>query len=312
MPAPASRKSRLHRAALGSLAGLSLAGLAACQPPPRPFQIAHHPPAPGDLLAPGPDTGLTIAPLAGAPPAVTRRLPELTAALLLKQGVLASSDSVQGRYLVQGVAEAVPQAAGLSRVTLRWTLIGPEGMKLDTASQSTTLPTAEWRQGYDPALAAMARKAAVGIAALTQKKDGAGTGAPDAAADTTGATLPRSGAPRFLIGRVEGAPGDGNQALARAIGAALSLQGGHIVAAPGQGVLRLSAHVEAENSGDAEAVSIAWTLKDGSGLVLGTVNQRNQVARGRLDHAWGNVAYLAALGAAGGLMQLAAGAPAGP
>ncbi len=277
-------------------AGLALAS---CQPLPHPFQTVHTMPAPGDLLAPGPETGLTVAPLQGAPPGVAQVLSALVAHGLRQRDIPASSRSVQGSYLVQGEAQATPTAGGMSRVTLRWTLIGPTGLTGGSTHQSATLATAAWQQGDERALAGLADRAAADIARLALQNDGG----EQTAAGGGRIPLPNE-TPRFLIQKIDGAPGDGDQALAQAIGAALGLNGLRVVAPPAPGAYRLSAHVQTAPAGQDEIVSIAWTLRTSDGRVLGTVNQNNHVARSQIEHAWGSVAYLAALGAADGLMQL--------
>jgi hypothetical protein len=57
-------------------------------------------------------------------------------------------------------------------------------------------------------------------------------------------------------------------------------------------------------------VKIVWRLHRADGTEIGTVGQENDIPRGLLDGAWGDVAYSVAVSARDGLMALVArGAP---
>ena len=60
-------------------------------------------------------------------------------------------------------------------------------------------------------------------------------------------------------------------------------------------------------------VKIVWRVRGKDGGEIGTVGQENDVPAGLLDGAWGDVAYMVAVSAQDGIMQLVArGAPPAP
>ncbi|MEZ5910421.1 MAG: hypothetical protein R3D31_16605 [Hyphomicrobiaceae bacterium] len=107
---------------------------------------------------------------------------------------------------------------------------------------------------------------------------------------------------------VRGAPGDGNAALAAALQRELS-QGGVTLArarAPGaymvQGIVAMGKATNGRQS-----IKIEWRVKDPAGKSLGTVSQKNDIAQGSLDGAWGKTADAAASAAAQGILKLIPG-----
>lgn len=290
--------------AAGRICALLLAVLgllAACQPLPHPFQPDHAPPVPGGLLTPGPDAGLTVVPILGAPAETARRLPALVAEQLRQRDIPASSRTTQGDYLVQGAASEHPLAGGNSRIDLDWTLIGPNGLALGTTRHSQTMATAQWQDGDPGALGRLATLAAADIERLAR---GDAAGRQPLAGTTTSL-------PRLLIEPVRGAPGDGDAALSRAISAVLGLKGVQLAKPPDPTARRLKGKVTLTDAGAQQQVDIAWVVTDAEGGTLGTVSQRNRVPTGQLDGKWGDVAYAVAMSAADGLMQvLQAPAPA--
>ncbi len=111
--------------------------------------------------------------------------------------------------------------------------------------------------------------------------------------------------PKVAVYPVEGAPGDGNDLLRRALALALDrapveltndlVQGGHVV----QG----DVSVERLNNGQ-DKVVISWTVMDAQGQQIGTVDQQNQVPGGSLDRSWGAVAAPIADAAVGSIVGL--------
>jgi hypothetical protein len=121
------------------------------------------------------------------------------------------------------------------------------------------------------------------------------------------------GRTRLAIGAIAGAPGDGDQALVTSITEILKKQDLAIVSDPqAKADLVLDADVAvAKPKGGKQNVKIVWHVrrKDG-GDEIGTVGQENDVPAGLLDGAWGDVAYMVAVSAQDGIMELVArGAP---
>ena len=124
-------------------------------------------------------------------------------------------------------------------------------------------------------------------------------------------SLPIAGAnPGFVdfgiwVDDVTGAPGDGNNALTRALlyelkRAALPFAmtagtASHFV----QGVVDVSV-LDATT----EHVTILWVVSNAEGKELGRITQRNDIARGTLHQNWGKTAQYAAMGGADAVLAI--------
>lgn len=104
---------------------------------------------------------------------------------------------------------------------------------------------------------------------------------------------------------VAGAPGDGEQALTKALYDALAAQGvkqanfndTHVYEI--EGIVRVEA-----DAGGKQSVKINWIVFDADGNTLGHVAQTKSVRKGSLDKAWGPAAKAAAGAAVGEIMEL--------
>ena len=106
---------------------------------------------------------------------------------------------------------------------------------------------------------------------------------------------------------VSGAPGDGNIALARAMRAELVKAGQDMADATGRADFTLSGVVTvAPAPGNAQRVEVDWLVLDAKGKEAGRVVQLNEVPKGMLSLAWGDVAYVVAAEAAGGVRDVIA------
>jgi hypothetical protein len=104
---------------------------------------------------------------------------------------------------------------------------------------------------------------------------------------------------------VAGAPGDGEQALAAALGSRLEALGVKQATAfesdvyDVQGTVRVSAA-----PGGKETVTIIWVVLAPDGNQLGVTRQTKQVKKGSLSKKWGGAADAAAAAAASDIAQL--------
>lgn len=124
-----------------------------------------------------------------------------------------------------------------------------------------------------------------------------GTGAAVAAADT--------GGPKLRIVSVEGAPGDGNRALALALGYDLEKRGFRIVDTSAEGTLEVRAKVALERRDTRDHVTLVWQVKPAGVETVATIRQENDVPAGALDAKWGLIATAAAAGGADGIVEAA-------
>ncbi len=124
-------------------------------------------------------------------------------------------------------------------------------------------------------------------------------------AEAGSAAKPKTGRPRVAVRGVTGAPGDGATALARAMTSVLRQLDLTIVEPGGKADFIIDGEVSLTPAGrDAQHVKIVWRVNDASGAELGTVGQENDVPRGQLSGAWGDVAYVVAAAAGDGLLQV--------
>jgi len=102
------------------------------------------------------------------------------------------------------------------------------------------------------------------------------------------------------------APGDGKQALERALTRLFKLNGVRVLDEVSDKSLRVRGAVEVVPAEDSrqEHVSIVWEVLDAAGESLGQVNQNNTIPKGLLSGAWGETASLIAEGAAMGVGEI--------
>lgn len=115
----------------------------------------------------------------------------------------------------------------------------------------------------------------------------------------------RWGKPSFLVRTVRGAPGDGNKALALAIGAALRAKDLTVTEDPRQAGYEVVGKVDVGPPVNGrQRARITWAVNTMGGQEVGKAVQENIVAAGSLDSSWGRVAILVSSAAANGIQQL--------
>jgi hypothetical protein len=110
--------------------------------------------------------------------------------------------------------------------------------------------------------------------------------------------------PVAWIGAVKGAPGDGNQALTRALAGVLPMKGITVEAAQAKAQWRIEGSIKVVAGSTQDVVTLTWRVLDASGKEAGTIAQENAVPRGRLSKPWREIAGFAAEAAAEGIAQL--------
>jgi hypothetical protein len=265
------------------LVGAALLLLAACQPLPQPFQPQAKKAPVNPLLVPGADASLVIAPVLGT--TAGAELADLVAAALQEMEVPATSrGGSRASHIVQGRVIGADRAA---MARLGWRLIDPRGLTVAESEQQVVVAPDALAAGQPAALRRVAAAAAAEIARL---------------AGAVAAPAPALSPVR--IGPIEGAPGDGANALAQGLKVALGRRGVPLAEAADAGALAVAAAVRVRDAGSGiDAVEIEWTLSRPDGTSLATVAQRNGVPRGRLDGPWGMIAAAAAEAAADGLAE---------
>jgi hypothetical protein len=279
----------------GSQALLLAALLAACQPLPHPF-AEDRPPA--SLLAVRDSAGVSIAPIEGGPSATAGKLGAAVASALGKRDIPASDRTTSlSSYLLFGRLEAQRPRAGKGALTVHWRLQDSGGRSVGERTARLEAPARAWDSGDDNIIASLAEASAAEIAPLL-----ADEAAPAAAEAAEG------GRTRIAIRPVSGAPGDGAKSLANAIATVLKRQDLAVLDDPSaKADVILDGEVTiAPVKPDKQHVKIVWHVRRGDGAEIGTVGQENDVPKGLLDGAWGDVAYSVAIAGADGLLQVIA------
>ena len=271
---------------------LGLLGLAACGDLPQPFRGQ-----PGELasrLARPPAYRIAVPVPTGSlqGEALATAYAEALAQALQAQDIPAvAGDPLPLDWMVE--VTATRQAAGIQpRYVLRDAdggLLGETGGRM--------VGTRDWQAGDPAGVRRAAAEGAAALAALVARVDAQRRTGDERA---TGAPPPT-----VLLRPVRGAPGDGNRSLTarmaerlaalgylvqdRAEGAAFAVQGVVEMAPAGRGQQR---------------VEIVWTVSRRDGHDLGRVLQLNQVPAGSLNGLWGDVAFVVAQEAAGGVRDV--------
>jgi len=264
--------------------------LAACQPVPRPFQPETKSAADfAGFTGVADKLGIFVAGIDNAPAGLDRAV---VGALVegLHSRDIAASDRVANRasYLLIGTAR--PDAP--DGLVIAWRLIDSDGLVIGLVDQHLGVDDAAWRRG-DPALAAaIADQAAPRLAAVIADVAPAGP-------------APRTRSPgAVILAEVEGARGEGDAELTRAMRAALERLGIAVVDTPGAAHPIVRGQVLRRPRGADELVEIRWSVEAPDGGELGRIGQSNLVPAGSLDGDWGPVARAVADGAAEGVRAL--------
>ncbi len=108
-----------------------------------------------------------------------------------------------------------------------------------------------------------------------------------------------------IIPAVEGAPGDGKISLTRAITKQLKAKGIKIETIQAPGVHSVKGYVSLKSlDAQQDQITIKWLVFNSKGRRLGIVSQKNTIAKGSLNGAWGRIAHAAAGAAAKGIRKL--------
>ena len=119
----------------------------------------------------------------------------------------------------------------------------------------------------------------------------------------TGASA--SATDRLVYVTVAGAPGDGEQALSKALYDALAVRGVKQASFNDTNVYEIQVIVRLEaGAGGRQDVKINWIVFDAEGNTLGHVSQSKSIRKGSLDKVWGPTAKAAANAASGEIMEL--------
>ena len=253
-----------------------------------------------DQFAAGRAAQVAVEPPIGLPEGKVLQLETRLRDQLSQNGVaVAARADDPARYRVQGVCSAVAVGEN-TQIACVWDLVdrgGERAYRLVTEETARGGRRDPWSAVDGAALTRVAQAAATGIVAWLPARGSVLSAVPG--------PVVSFGGRRFYVGRVSGAPGDGNTTLGTAMVRALKAEGETVVAsASGAYQVRASVTVGRPRGGN-QSIAIEWQLFDPSGQSLGSVDQKNRIKAGALNKNWGQNADNSAKAAARGIIQLA-------
>jgi len=262
---------------------LAILVLTACQPVPRPFEAGRE--TPNALLQLSDTSGVTVLPVADAPPATARKLAEEMAASLIARNVPAFvTGGNRSSLLLSG--EVIDPGRDAKIV---WTLYDSTGEELARHDQIIEgTPIDRWAAADPELMAQLAGEAAPAIAVFIQ-----------------GEAVPEVLVPPIFVGAVSGGKDVDTIRLETALRQALRQQGARLASLPSPETLVASATVQITPLSDARSeVAITWAIRDPYGTEIGKIDQASPFPREALATEWGNISRQAGIAAAAGIVEL--------
>ena len=282
----------MPRLAAACMVVLVVLAATACGMVPQPFR---HGSGPGAVDQPTDDVGVRVEPVEGPPVPMARLLAQSVAEELKEQDVAATAIAGSAsRYVLEGRSEANRDNVTVPYIiVIRWTLFDQSGEVVGTHVQGVEGTWWQWQYGDPRIIRAVGKTAAKPIAEMIAERDGGPAGRPE----------PKTG---LLVEGVEGAPGDGNESLDRAIRVALRTAGIALTDDLDEAQFVLAGRVKVGPPVRGQQdVQIVWKMSGAvDGREIGRATQENAVPMNSLDGAWGRVAVLAAAAAIEGIKRM--------
>ncbi len=223
-----------------------------------------------------------------------------------------AADTIAGALADALVAQEIPAVAEAARrgdwhvvltaelkdgkVVPRYTVTDPNG-KSQGASEGQPVDAGTWANADPKTLREVATQAAPGIVSLLSSIQAARL------ASDPNSLVNRPA--RVYFKGVTGAPGDGNTSLARQIRQKLPQLGEVVQDTADNADFTLEGQVRtAPGANGTVRVEIQWIVNDAAGAERGRIVQLNEVPPGTVDGLWGDVAYVVAQEAAGGVKDV--------
>lgn len=275
--------------------------LTACGSVPRPFQGAPQATSDNPLLDIPTAVGIAVVPVRGLPDPLSGAVSRAAASRLQAYEIPAEAVPTNAGlgFTLEGVADtAAPSATGRT-VSILWMLKSRRGAVTGSHRQNVLIPEGAWQTGEGDAATLVGGEIATAIAAML----GADTPAAGAAP-----AKPAQHLPTVSVKPVEGAPGDGREALRLAVIQLLNQNG--IRRDDVNPDITLTCVMKSTPSTDGlQIVEIVWSATTRDGADLGTMRLDNTIPTGALDGPWGPTAFAIADAAAADLMTLVTSMP---
>ncbi len=285
--------------------------LAACGAVPQPFRDTPKITSDNPLLDMPTAVGIAVLPVRGAPQPLDTQISTALAARLQSFEIPAEAmPSNPGLgFTLDGEARATEATARDVAVVVTWSLRSRRGgAPVRTYRQVVTVPAAVWQAGDMVTATRLGNEAALAIGDMI---GGIAIPAQGPAQGPDATEQPRPNFPTVSVKPVEGAPGDGREALRRAVMQSLTYNGVKSDDASPDVTLTCEITIGAFDA-TLQKVEILWHALGRDGKELGTVRLDNTIPIGALDGLWGPTAFSVADAALNDLLTLlATHAPAG-
>lgn len=290
-------------------AGVALAG---CPTLPQPF--AHRGPVMQNALIELPSgDGVRVVVLDGLEPEIADPMRKAAIKALGDAGIPASSEpTLSSGYVLTGTVQVEePDNGAPEAARFVWQLTGRNGLSLGAFDKEVSGSRSGWF-GRDPAVfEAAAKDVSTQVAALLVERSGMGPHVEPTVDGVTEAAIPAVETTLFFEG-VTGAPGDGDEALVRAMNSVLKRSGVPLAPSADKATHLLNGTVKAvAKDASVSDVTIDWALTTREGASVGTISQKNPVRTALITKRWGELAHIVAGAAADGVLDTfeAASAP---
>jgi hypothetical protein len=280
--------------AIWVLAAAALA-VAACAPVPRAFAPGEAEGV-GNAIVHGTFTqGIQVNPVEGTAPIMSKILARTTVDSFEPYGLPAGVAPFDAsEYILHGRAHHDKNPNAIPYVTIHWQLSNKDGLLLADLEQPVDATSGEWEFGTPEVIIRVAEDVAHRVAAVLA---GIAPAQPEPAPDKGIFVMP-----------VEGAPGDGDFSLTRAIAEALKARGTRLTRYREQAKYVLNGKMEVSPSVQGrQGVRITWRLTRPDGKEVGKAEQDNTVPSGTFDEQWMPTARLIAAAAVDGIHEVIGG-----
>ncbi len=285
--------------------------LAACGNVPRPFSYGPKVTTDNPLLDVPTAVGIAVVPVRGAPEPLNTQISAAVAARLQSFEIPAEPVPVNRGlgFTLEGEARPVNESEADAQevsVVITWSLRSRRGATVRTYRQVVSMPAAAWREGSSETAARLGNDAALAMGDLINGIAIPAQGpvivqnAPEARP-----AAPMPAFPTISVKPVEGAPGDGREALRLAVLQSLNDNGVRRDDLNPDVVLNCRMTSTPYDS-SSQKVEIVWTALGRDGMELGTVRLDNTIPIGALDGPWGPTAFAVAGAALNDLLTLLA------
>ena len=266
--------------------------LAACAPVPRAFEPGEEASV-GEAIVHGTFTkGIQVNAVENTAPIMSKLLARTTVDSFEPYDVPAGVAPFDAsEYILHGRAHYDKNPNAIPYVTLHWQLSNKDGLLLADLEQPVDATGDEWEFGTPDVIIRVAEDVAHRVSAIL-----AGI------APAQAAPAPNRG---IFVMPVDGAPGDGDFSLTRAIANALKARGTRLTRYREQakyvllGAMKVSPSVQGR-----QGVRITWRLTQPDGKEVGKAEQENTVPSGTFDTQWAPTARLIATAAVDGIHEV--------